>query len=148
MTRKNPGSPEMTTQRTSIPVPDASVDCVTSFSVIEHQPDRSHALNELGRVLKPGGLLAMSFDVVEAGMTFPESNGRAMSLAEFERDIWLHEAFTGNSPNTQSEGKMGWNCDDMAPFHAWHKTTAPHHEYVVAAAVLQKLRNTATAPDA
>ncbi len=136
----------------SIPVPDASVDCVTSFSVIEHQPDRAHAIDEIARVLNPGGLLAMSFDVVEAGMTFPSSNGSAMTLAQFERDVWSHEAFGGGSREAsgighqalgetgarQGKAVIAWNLDDIAPFHAWHKTTAPQHNYVVAAAVLRR----------
>jgi protein-tyrosine sulfotransferase len=146
---------------TSIPVAAASVDCVTSFSVIEHQSDRSHAMDEIARVLKPGGVLAMSFDVCDnslgVAMRFPASSGSAMTLAEFERDVWLHEAFAGQLASVsgaeasgiwdQAAGKtavqearaaLAWNIDDVAPFHTWHKTTAPHHDYVVAAAVLRR----------
>ena len=150
----------------SIPLEDACADLVTSFSVIEHQADRARAIDELARVLRPGGVLAMSFDVWDSShgvpMTFPASNGRAMTLAEFERDVWLHEAFGGeegirDQASGIGEGKgnghqasgigegadrgnvgITWNIADMAPFHAWHKATAPHHDYVVAAAVLTR----------
>lgn len=116
-----------------LPLPDRSADVVTSFSVIEHQPDKRAAIDEVARVLKPGGLLAMSFDICEPdmGMSFPEWNGRALTLAEFEETVWLHPAFGNRARPT-------WNRDAMLPFLAWHRTTAPHHNYVAAAAVLAK----------
>ncbi len=39
-------------------VPDASVDLVSSYHVFEHLPEMSHLMQELGRVLKPGGRLS------------------------------------------------------------------------------------------
>ena len=38
------------------PWPDNSVDEVLAFSVFEHLPDKLHTMNELWRVLKPGGI--------------------------------------------------------------------------------------------
>lgn len=115
----------------ALPFPDASADVVTSFSVIEHQRNKEAAVSEVARVLKPGGLFAVSFDVCEPqlGMTFPEWNGRALTLREFEDLLWLHPAF-GNS------GRPSWNMESIEPFLAWHRTTAPHHNYVSAAALL------------
>lgn len=115
----------------AIPVPSGTVDVVTSFSVIEHQPDKRAAVDEVTRVLKPGGVFAVSFDICEPemGMTFPEWNGRALTLAEFEETNWLHPAFGNTS-------RPIWNRDVMEPFLAWHRTTAPHHNYVAGAAVL------------
>jgi 2-polyprenyl-3-methyl-5-hydroxy-6-metoxy-1,4-benzoquinol methylase len=117
----------------SLPKPDASVDIVTSFSVIEHQPDKKKAVAEIVRVLRPGGQLAISFDICEPdmGMTFPEWNGRALTMAEFEREIWFHPAF-GNRE------KPAWNLDDIPAFKTWNLQSAPHHNYVVGAAVLVK----------
>lgn len=43
-----------------IPLPDASADVVTSFTVLEHVPDERAALAEMRRVLKPGGRLIVS----------------------------------------------------------------------------------------
>ena len=43
-----------------LPLPDACADVVTSFTVLEHVADERHALGELRRVLRPGGLLVLS----------------------------------------------------------------------------------------
>lgn len=117
----------------AVPLADGSADVVTSFSVIEHQPNKSAAVDEVARVLRPGGTFALSFDVCEPdmGMTFPEWNGRAMTMREFEDVVWNHPAF---SPGTAPS----WNTESIVPFLDWHRTTAPHHNYVVAAAVLRR----------
>ena len=44
----------------TLPFADASFDLVTCFLVMPHVPDDSVALTELARVLKPGGVLAIS----------------------------------------------------------------------------------------
>jgi SAM-dependent methyltransferase len=44
----------------NLPLPDASVDCVISNCVINLAPDKQAVLNEVARVLKPGGRLAVS----------------------------------------------------------------------------------------
>ncbi|BBY88120.1 class I SAM-dependent methyltransferase [Mycolicibacterium tokaiense] len=43
-----------------LPLPDASVDVVVNFQVIEHLWDQSQFVDECARVLRPGGLLLMS----------------------------------------------------------------------------------------
>ena len=122
-------------QSEALPLESSSADVVTSFSVVEHQPDKPAAIADIARVLKPGGLLAMSFDVCEPemGMTFPEWNGRALTMREFESLVWSNPAFETTHP-------PAWNTASIGPFLAWHRTTAPHHNYVAAAAVLSKRR--------
>ena len=45
---------------TDLPLPDASVDVVVNFQVIEHLWDQSQFVAECRRVLRPGGVLLMS----------------------------------------------------------------------------------------
>ncbi len=44
----------------SIPLPDACADCVTCFTVLEHVEDELATLNEMRRLLRPGGRLLLS----------------------------------------------------------------------------------------
>jgi SAM-dependent methyltransferase len=57
----------------NIPADDETYDVVTCVSVVEHIYYKRQAIVELLRVLKPGGLLALTFDLVEdlaeAGLT-------------------------------------------------------------------------------
>ena len=50
----------------AIPLPDASVDVVTTNGVINLVPDKSRAVRELARVLRPGGRLQMADIVVRS----------------------------------------------------------------------------------
>jgi SAM-dependent methyltransferase len=116
-----------------LPFPRDTFDVVTSFSVIEHQDNKALAAAEVARVLKPGGWFGLSFDICEPslGMTFPEWNGRALTMREFETTIWNQRGFGRGA-------RPPWNLEDIPPFLRWHRQTAPHHNYVTAAALLQK----------
>jgi 2-polyprenyl-3-methyl-5-hydroxy-6-metoxy-1,4-benzoquinol methylase len=116
-----------------LPFEDETFNVVTSFSVIEHQSNKRAAVDEIVRVLKPGGLLAISFDICESsmGMSFPEWNGKALTLKEFEEVFWEHPAFEKSHPPE-------WNLEDIPSFIEWHLQSAPHHNYVTGAAILIK----------
>ncbi len=133
----------------SLPFADAQFDLVTSFSVIEHQPNKVKAISEAIRVLKPGGTLAISFDVVEPsfGMTYDSRIGTPLTLDQFERLIWFRPEF-GNKE------KPAWNLEDIPAFIEWHRQGRavrvfhgpqeeviddPWRNHTVGASVLQKI---------
>lgn len=55
-----------------LPLADASVDKVMSICAIEHFDDGPAALDEMARVLRPGGELVMSADCLSRGSRWPE----------------------------------------------------------------------------
>lgn len=58
--RQIPGACFCMTSALDLPFPAASFDAVTMMEVIEHVTDQPRALGEVARVLKPGGILALS----------------------------------------------------------------------------------------
>ena len=68
-TMEMPSHPQVVRQvgdLTKLPYPDASVDAYVSISTLEHltELDRSSAISEAHRVLKPGGWLVLTADWV------------------------------------------------------------------------------------
>lgn len=112
----------------------ASLDIYQSVSVIEHVPNKSQVIAEAARVLRPGGLLIMTFDICESdmGMTFPKQNGEALSMQEFDRIFQ-------NSPWFETGvSQLPWNTKDIPDYLAWHRTTEPWHNYVTGGVVVRR----------
>lgn len=121
----------------SLDLPTASVDVYLSVSVIEHVPNKIKVIEEAARVLKPGGIFISTFDICEAdmGMTFPEWNGRAISMSEFD------ELFGENEWFESGINEINWNVEDISEYLTWHRVTAPHHNYVTGGAVIRRNDN-------
>jgi 2-polyprenyl-3-methyl-5-hydroxy-6-metoxy-1,4-benzoquinol methylase len=121
-----------------LPFADASFDIVTSLSVLEHQPNKVKAVDEIARVLRAGGLCAVSCDICEEawGMSFPSASGRAISPREFEQILWRHPAFE------VGDRTLPWSEASCAGFLRWHSRdmTRQDGKYVVAAACLRRAR--------
>ena len=117
-----------------LPFADNTFDAVTSFSVIEHQPDKASAVAQAARVLKPGGVFAVSFDVCqqEWGMRYPDRMGKALSVKDFEEFVWKHPAFDNG------DQKLDWKIEQCADFLQWHWSGDSDSNYVVGAAILKK----------
>ncbi len=117
-----------------LPMSRETFDLVTSFSVIEHITDKKSALKEALRVLKPGGLFCLTFDICEPsrGMTFPEWNGLALDLETFDHLIWNCRDLDPLDP------LAAWNIQDIEAFLQWHLQSAPYHNYVVGGAAFRK----------
>src|SRR5260370_38593683 len=49
-------------------LPTGSLDVYESISILEHVPHKEAAIAEAARVLKPGGLLLLTFDICEPDM--------------------------------------------------------------------------------
>jgi SAM-dependent methyltransferase len=112
----------------------ASVDIYLSVSVIEHIPDKSKVIAEAARVLRPGGWLIMTFDICEPdmGMTFPAWNGQALTMQAFDT---LFQDTPWFEPGLD---KIAWNTETIPDYLAWHRTTAPHHNYVAGGAMIRR----------
>jgi ubiquinone/menaquinone biosynthesis C-methylase UbiE len=65
----------------SIPLPDASVDVVTSNGVINLVPDKKAAIAEIHRVLKPGGRVQIA-DIVVGDLPSAECRAKPQLWAE------------------------------------------------------------------
>jgi len=115
----------------SAPLPDTCADVLTSLSALERYADKAAAINDYARLLRPAGLLAMSFGIGETGMHFPPWFGTAVNMQEFSRLVWQHPAF-GAQPAAE------WNDGDIPAFRWWHLHTHEHRDYVTGAAILRR----------
>lgn len=66
------------------PWEDSSVDYVLAIDIIEHLPDKIHTINELWRVLKPGGI---------AEIEVPTTNGECAFADPTHVSYWNRTSF-------------------------------------------------------
>lgn len=117
-----------------LPFPDRSFDIYLSVSVIEHTFFKKEALEEAARVLKPGGLLILTFDIYEKdlGMIYPKEFGVPLNMAKFDEIFAELPCFSPLEKDTH------WNVEAIPDFLKWHKSTKPIHSYVIGGAVFRR----------
>lgn len=69
----------------NLPYPDESFDGVMSFESMHHMPDKARVLQEIARVLRPGGRLSLADIVLR---TFPEPKGSGRQQAAASSQIF------------------------------------------------------------
>ncbi|HZR01997.1 MAG TPA: class I SAM-dependent methyltransferase [Burkholderiales bacterium] len=69
-----------------LPFPDASFDIVATYSVLHHVPDYLHAVAEMARVLRPGGLMYIDHETSDDAWT------PSAALARYRRKTRLTPA--------------------------------------------------------
>ncbi|HEY8472339.1 MAG TPA: methyltransferase domain-containing protein [Natronosporangium sp.] len=72
---------------TALPFPDGSFDAVYANAVLQYLPDPVHALSELRRVLRPGGLAAVSDDDLATVVASPDLPELRLAVSLFERAV-------------------------------------------------------------
>ncbi len=113
---------------------DGAFDVYLSVSVIEHTRFKEETIREAARVLRPGGLLILTFDLCEEnmGMTYPKEFGVPLSMQKFDTMFEKHPFFE------PLESGLSWNVDDIPDFLKWAQSTKPIHRYVIGAAVFKR----------
>ncbi len=122
-----------------MPFPDASFDRVIAAEVLEHIPDDTTAISEIVRVLKPGGMLAVTvpsflpericWALSEEYHTAPGGHIRIYTLAELKAKLksaglrvgWHHHAHGLHSPYWWIKCAVGVNNDDHPLAKAYHE---------------------------
>ncbi|HVS90639.1 MAG TPA: class I SAM-dependent methyltransferase [Mucilaginibacter sp.] len=67
-----------------MPIPDSSVDLVASFETIEHHDKHDEMMQEVKRVLKPGGSLIISSPEKTGEVSFNEFHVKELTFNEFK----------------------------------------------------------------
>lgn len=122
-----------------MPFPDASFDRVIAAEVLEHIPDDMTAISEIVRVLKPGGMLAVTvpsflpervcWALSEDYHTAPGGHIRIYTLAELKAKLKSaglrvgphHHAHGLHTPYWWIKCAVGVNNDDHPLAKAYHE---------------------------
>jgi SAM-dependent methyltransferase len=106
-----------------LPFADAAFDSITMLDVIEHTRDEQATLNEVHRVLRPGGLLVLTvparhvfsfLDPDNAKLRMPRLH-RAVYAARFGREVY-RERFEDSSDGLR--GDMAWERSEHTNYRA------------------------------
>jgi len=84
------------------PIEDESIDRAFLITVLPEIPYQSRALDELNRVLKPGGMLSITEEFIDPDYAFPFETVQLVEAAGFSREryfgnFWLYTLNFGKS---------------------------------------------------
>ncbi|MBN2374332.1 class I SAM-dependent methyltransferase [bacterium] len=112
-------------------IPDESIDVYLSNSVIEHIRGKEQVLKEAYRVLRPNGLMILTFDIVEPAMGMESPAGyESLSMKGFDDLIWNSNLFV------PARHKDEWNTEAIPDFLRWMREHKAN--YVVGGAAFFK----------
>ncbi len=95
----------------NIPEPDNTFDVVCSISVVEHVVEKFYALKELLRVLRPGGILILTYDIVISDNIDKGSMRREIFTPDILKDV-LRE-LNINNIQTHTENSVLKSIEDV-----------------------------------
>jgi GT2 family glycosyltransferase/SAM-dependent methyltransferase len=107
---------------TSIPMQDASVDCVVSFETLEHIAEHDEFIGEIKRVLRPGGVLYMSTPdarVYGEGEAPNPFHLRELDAAEFTAALQRHFGSVTLLGQRLLLGSAIWRLEGPSALTAW-----------------------------
>ena len=104
-------------------IPDQSFDCVATYSVLHHIPDYLRMVEEMCRVLKPGGVLYIDHEknekfwsndaVLQEFYAKQRSNLTKANLRKLLQPMWyIHRYRRLHNPRYQAEGDIHVWSDD------------------------------------
>jgi len=80
-----------------LPVADGEIDILCCISVLEHTGDYPAAVAEFARVLRPGGLLVLTFDIsLDGKFKLSEADARQV-LSEIQKRFVVEDGFDSES---------------------------------------------------
>jgi ADP-heptose:LPS heptosyltransferase/SAM-dependent methyltransferase len=101
----------------NVPAPSDSFDAITCISVVEHLPYKEYALKEALRILRPGGVLILTFDFANAPERFedgmrceilsPERLARMLHRLGIAVAAPAHEEVERSARRIQADGVCG-----------------------------------------
>jgi SAM-dependent methyltransferase len=119
----------------SLPAADGSMDVVQCISVLEHTGDHEAGLSEFARVVAPGGLLVLTFDISLDGRTqIPPAGARALLeavarrfdlaptlIAELDRleKAGSEDLLTTDAVRRSQPGLLPWRYPRLKSLYDW-----------------------------
>jgi SAM-dependent methyltransferase len=134
----------------ALPFADGAFDAVMSVCAIEHFPDGPRALDEMARVLRPGGTLVMSADALTRADRYPSDDAEhrrryavldtydherlRVLLAERGLEVLEHSYLFRSAASERfylgmsaHGGRYGWNAAaPLLPWFAWSDRRSPN----------------------